>query len=131
MIWEEVEDCAPGGRAPTIICEMCGVLPRLICPKTIHVYLVGKILCGLRICLVPRDSPISIEANCGNKSQICLIGRCWDRVDCVELAGWIKAIADEVVGIFFKKRRVLLSPSFIASELLVRIDHDKEATCVF
>ncbi len=114
-----------------IICEMCGAASRLICSETIRVYLVGKVLCGLGICLVSRDSPISVEANCGDQSQVCLVGRRWDRVDCVKLAGWIETIVDEVVGIFFKERRILLSPGFIASEFLVRMDHDKEATCGF
>ena len=131
MIWEEAEDRAPGARIMIIICEMYGAVPRLICSETIYVYFAGKVFCGFRIVLVSRDSPISVEANCGDESQICLIGRCWNGVDCVKLAGWIKTIVDEVVRVFFKEPRILLSLGFVASELLVRIDHDKEATCVF
>ena len=114
-----------------VICEMCGAASRLICSETIRVHLVGKMLCGLVVRFVSRDGPVSAEANCGDDSQACLIGCGWDGIDCVELAGWIKAIVDEVVGVFFKERCILLSPGFIAGEFLVCIDHDEEATCIF
>lgn len=107
MIGEAAEERAPGVRVIVVICELRGAASRLICSETIRVYLVWIVSSSLGTCFVSRDSSISVETDCGDDSRVCLVGHCGDGIDCVKLAGWIKAVDDEVIGIFFEERRIL------------------------
>lgn len=104
-----------------VVCEMRGAASWLICSKSIRVYLVGKILCGL-IYLVSRDSLVSVEANCGGESWVCLVGCCGMEST---VSSWLDGRRPLLM------RSIFPSPGFIAREFLVGIDHDEEATCVF
>lgn len=77
--------------------------------------------------MVASDDASGIKADGRLDGKSSLVCSCANSVNTDELTGWIEGVGGKVLSIAFQERKIVLSPSGVASILLVGIQQDEQS----